>query len=251
MTSKTSVVAASLLLAAGMSAFAAEPQGWKVEITPYAWMAGVEGDATVNGKDVDFDKKFSDIVDAVDLAGSLLGVIQYDRFLVWGQVDYFSTDTSKLDIEDQPQGGSLDTKMFLGEFAVGYQLDGWMENQTFDVLVGVRTLQIENDLTVYGEPGTRSKDNDIVDPILVLRPSMQVLPSKIDGLRFNPTMAIGGGGDSELVYELFPQFQYQITENVAARVGYRTVGYKFEGDDNDNELNINLAGLIVGVGVTF
>jgi hypothetical protein len=73
-----------------------------------------------------------------------------------------------------------------------------------------------------------------------------VFPSKIDGLRFNPVLGIGAG-DSDLAYELFPQFQYRINESMAARLGYRTVGWKFEGD-NDNELNVNLAGLIVGLG---
>ena len=62
-----------------------------------------------------------------------------------------------------------------------------------------------------------------------------------------PTLAIGAG-DSDLVYELFPQIQYQVNENIAARIGYRRVGYKFKGDeDEDNELNATLAGLIVGV----
>ena len=74
----------------------------------------------------------------------------------------------------------------------------------------------------------------------------------INGVRFNPTLAIGGGGGSELVYELQPQLQYQITDHVAARLGYRRVGYKIKGDNNDaNELNVALAGVIVGVGVTF
>lgn len=260
MQSKTiGTMAASLMLVAGMTTFAAEPQGWKFEVTPYAWLAGVEGDATVGGQKTDFDKSFSDLFQAVDVAGSLLGVVQYDRYLAWGQVDYFSMSTDEMDIEDQPAGGSLDSKMLLGELAVGYQVDGWMDGQTFDLLIGARTLHIENDLEVYGV-GEASKDNDITDPIVVVRPSILIFPSKISGLRFNPTLAIGGGGDSELVYELQPQLQYQITENVAARVGYRTVGYKFNGDNakNDNlnlteddELNINLSGLIAGVGVTF
>ena len=149
--------------------------------------------------------------------------------------------------------------MLLTEAAVGYQVDGWMEGQTFDLLVGVRNLHMENDLEVFGK-GKSSRDNDVTDPILVVRPSILVYPSKIQGLRFNPTLAIGAGGDSDLVYELQPQFQYQITENIAARLGYRTVGYKFKGDDakNDNlnlteddELNFTLSGLIAGLGVTF
>lgn len=239
---------AAVFLVAGSVGYAAEPQGWKVEITPYAWLSGLEGDVTVNGHKADFEKKFTDMIDYVDLAGSLLAVAQYDRYLVWGQVDYFSLSTDALDVDDRPKHGKLESKMLLTEAAAGYQIDGWMEGQTFDLLVGVRNLQIEMDLEVY-DKGKFSKDNDITDPIFVMRPSIPVLPSKIQGLRFNPTLAIGAGGDADLVYELQPQFQYQITQSVVARLGYRTVGYKFK--DGDNELNINLSGLIAGVGMTF
>ena len=242
------------LLATSVLGIAAEPQGWKFEVTPYLWMAGLEGDVTVNGRTVDFEKKFSDLIDSVEMAGSLLAVVQYDRYLIWGQYDGFSMSTDNLDVEDQPQGGSLDTDMLLGEFAVGYQVDGWAEGQTFDLLVGARVLTMENELTVYGRGSFDSDDRDKenrVDAIILVRPSIPILPSKIAGLRFNPTLAIGGG-ESDLVFELQPQIQYQITENIAARLGYRTVGYKLKGDKNeDNELNIRLSGLIAGVGVTF
>ncbi|MCE9615058.1 MAG: hypothetical protein K8T26_12340 [Lentisphaerae bacterium] len=239
----------------------AAPSGWKGELTPYAWFMGIDGDVTVGGQKTEFDKSASDIFDAADFGGSLLAVAQYDRYLAWGQVDVLSTDTQNLDEEDQPQGGQLETKSILGEAAVGYQIDGWAEGQTFDLLVGVRTLHIENDLEIYGV-GKADSENDLVDPIFIVRPSIPVFPSKIDGLRFNPTLGIGGGGDSDIVYELQPQLQYQITENLAARVGYRNVGYKFKGDNaenpivkskvtDDDELNINFSGMIVGLGVTF
>jgi len=251
------MMAMVLLMAAGMVT-AAEPQGWQLEVTPYLWMMGIDGDVTLHGQKVDFDRSSSDVFDAADIGGSLLAVAQCDRFLLWGQVDYLSLDTDNLDVEDQPQGGNLQSDMILGEAAVGYQVDGWSEGQTFDLLIGVRALHIENDLDVYGQ-GSYSRDNDVVDPILVVRPSLPVLPSKIKGLRFNPTLAIGGGGDSKLVYEMQPQFQYQINANIAARVGYRVVGYKFDGDNaddklnltEDDELNFELSGLILGLGVTF
>ncbi|MCX5851561.1 MAG: hypothetical protein NT072_05840 [Deltaproteobacteria bacterium] len=240
---------ATVLVFAGVSGFAAEPQGWKFELTPYLWYAGIEGDVTVKGQKIDFEKSASDLVDYVEAGGSLLGVVQYNRLLFWGQVDYFSLSTDALDVEDQPKGGSLDTDMLLWEYAMGYQIDGFWEGQTIDLMVGIRTLRQENDLKVFGK-GTISTDDTISDPIFVVRPSFPLFPSKIKGLRFNPTLAIGGGGDADLVYELFPQFQYQITDNIAARLGYRTVGYKFS-DDNDNELNFRMAGLIAGVGVMF
>lgn len=247
-------IAAGLVLASGLAAAAAEPQGWKFEFSPYGWAAGLEGDVTVNGHKVDFEKSFSDLIEGVDMAASILGVVQYNRFLFWGQADYFSMSTDNLDVEDQPEGGKLESEMALGEMAVGYQFDGFMEGMTIDVLAGVRTLTMDNELTIYGV-GTRETEDPVqdsrVDGLLVLRPNIPILPSKIDGLVFNPTLAIGAG-DSELVYELFPQIQYQITEHVAARLGYRTVGYKIEGEHNDeNEANVRMAGLLVGIGVTF
>ncbi len=245
---KVLALGVAALAATGISGLAAEPQGWKVEVTPYAWLAGLEGDITVHDKKADFDKSASDLLDALELGGSLLTVIQYDRFLFWGEVDYFALSTDELDVEDRPEGGSLDSDMLLGVAAVGYQIDGWSEGQTFDILVGARTMHLELDLDLY-EKGSFSKSKDVTDPVLVVRPSLPVLPSKITGLRFNPTVSVGGGGDSELVYELFPQFQYQIADHVAARIGYRTIGYKFE--NGDNELDFNLAGPIIGLGVTF
>ena len=249
--SKISMAAAAVLLLTGMTGFAAEPQGWKFELMPYAWIAGLSGDVTVNGHYAEFDKSASDLLKAVKLGGSLFGTVQYDRYVVWGQVDYMSLSTDQLDVENQPQRGSLDSKILLGEVAAGYQLDGFMEGQTVDIMLGVRETHIENDLTVYNV-GDFSRTKSLVDPMLVVRPSIPIFPSTIKGLRLNPTFAIGAGGDSKYVYELFPELQYNITENISARLGYRTVGYKFEGKNNsDNELNIHLSGLIVGLGVVF
>lgn len=243
---RAAMVAAVLM--AGSVGYAAEPQGWKFEITPYAWLAGMEGDVTVNGHEAEFDKSFSDLFDAVELGASLRLGAQYDRYVVGALVDYFSLSTDELDVDDQPENGSLDTKTLLTEAAVGYRIDGWAEGQSFVLMVGVRNLHLETDLEIDGH-GTFSKDNDVTDAMFYLVPSMPVFPSKIDGLRFNPILGIGAG-DSDLAYELFPQFQYQITDTMAARLGYRTVGWKFE-DSDDNELNISMSGLIAGLGITF
>jgi len=235
---------------AGAVGFAAEPEGWKFEITPYAWLAGMEGDITVNGQKADFEKSASDLLDYVDLGASVRLGAEYNRFMIGALVDYFSLSTDQLDVEDRPQGGSLDAKTLLLEGSAGYRVDGWSEGQSFGLMVGVRSLQMETDLEVYGH-GTRSKDTDVNDAMFYVLPSLPVFPSKIDGLRFNPILGIGAG-DSDLAYELFPQFQYQITDRMAARLGYRTVGWKFKGDNNeDNELNVSLSGLIAGLGVTF
>ncbi len=158
--------------------------------------------------------------------------------------------TDALDVEDQPQGGTLDSNMLIYEIGGGYQIGGWKEGQTIDLMVGLRGLHLENDLEVYGQ-GKYSSEADVLDPMVVVRPSVPLFPSKINGLRFNGILAIGGGGDSELIYEMQPQLQYQFHKNFAARIGYRRIGWKFEGHGNDNELNLSLAGLVLGVGARF
>jgi hypothetical protein len=243
------IVTAAMLMAVS-AGYAAEPQGWKFEVTPYVWLAGLEGDITVNGQKAEFEKSASDLLDYVDAGMSIRLGAEYNRVMIGALVDYFSLSTDALDAEDRPQGGSFDAKSLMVEGAVGYRVNGWSEGQSFGLMVGVRSLQMENDLEIY-EHGKFSKETDVTDAMFYVLPSMPVFPSKIDGLRFNPILGIGAG-DSDLAYELFPQFQYQITDKVAARLGYRTVGWKFKGDNNeDNELNVRLAGLIAGVGVTF
>ncbi len=243
------LIGAALLVMA-QAGSAQDTEGWKFEVTPYAWLAGLEGDVTVGGHKVEFEKEFTDLFDAVDMAASVRLGAEYNRFMVGAMMDYFSLSTDNMDVEDQPAGGSLDTKTLLTEGAVGYRVDGWSKGQSFGLMVGVRNLHIESDLTLNGH-GEVSKDNDVTDGMFYLLPSLPVFPSKIDGLRFNPVLGIGAG-DSDLVYEMFPQFQYQISENMAARFGYRTVGWNFKGEqDEDNELNVRMAGLVLGLGLTF
>ncbi len=243
-------LAAGLALAASNSSSrAAEPQGWQFELTPMAWLAGIEGDGKIANRSFEFDKKFSDLIESVDFAAGLLATAQYDRYLFWAQLDGISSSTDNLDIEDQPKRGSIDSDLFLGEAAFGYQVDGWAEGQTFDILVGARTLNIDTDLKLNNGEQV-GNDNTLVDPILVIRPSVPMFPSRIDGLSFNSTLAIGGGGDADLVYEMQPQIQYDATDALSIRLGYRRVAYKFDGENN-SELDISLAGLILGAGLKF
>ena len=230
--------------------FTEEPQGLQFRIAPYIWYNGINGDVTINGNKIDFEKDASDLIKAVDWGVSAQGLVQYKRFLFWGAFDYFSLSTDELDAEDRPQHGKLDTDELLYEVAVGYLVDGFFEGQTFELLAGVRVLNIDNDLTIYATGNTISKDIDLTDPIFVVRPYIPVFPSKIKNLALIPTFAIGGGGDSDLVWELFPEIQYQFTETIAGRLGYRTVGYEFDGS-GDNELDLNFEGLVAGMSFTF
>ena len=53
-----------------------------------------------------------------------------------------------------------------------------------------------------------------------------------------------------MIWELQPQLQYSITDNIAVRVGYRRLHYKYE-NDRDNEFDGEFSGFIIGLGITF
>lgn len=238
---------AALLVAAG-SGQAQTTEGWSFEVTPYVWYAGLEGDLSVAGHDVDFEKDASELLDAAEVGGSVRLGAAYDRFVIGALVDYFSLSTDELDADDQPKAGTVDSKMLLTEVAAGYRVDGWVEGQSFVFAIGVRNLHAENDLALNAG-GSFSDERDITDGMIYVLPTLPLFPSSIDGLRFNPVLGIGAG-DSDLAYEMFPQVQYDLSETMALRFGYRRVGWRFEGE-GDNELNVDMAGLIAGLGVKF
>ncbi len=236
------------LLAAAGTGHAQTTEGWSFEVTPYAWLAGLEGDLTVRDQKVEFEKDASELLDAAELGGSVRLGASHDRFVIGALVDYFSLSTDELDAEDQPAGGTVDSKMLLTEVAAGYRVDGWAEGQSFVFALGVRNLHAENDLTLNGGAAF-GDERDVTDGMIYVLPSMPLFPSSIAGLRFNPVLGIGAG-DSDLAYEMFPQVQYELNEALALRLGYRRVGWRFEGD-HGNELNVDMAGLIVGLGLKF
>ncbi len=215
---------------------------WSFEVTPYAWLAGIDADVAAGDREADVDIGFSDLFDNLDLAAAFLARAQYNRWVVWGQVDYLDLDTGDV---STPIGADarVETKAFFLTTAAGYQFDGFVKGSTIDVLLGVRYLRLKNKLSVDGF-GDARKTSDVVDGVVVLRPSFPLS----ERWRFNPTLSVGGG-DSNLTYELQPTFQYQINETLAARIGYRKLYYDV---DNDNvEFDGDFHGLLLGVGFTF
>ena len=248
------VLAAVLVASAGASAQAATATAgsgdWQFEVTPYVWALGLDGNISVNNKDADFNRSFSDLIDNTDFAASLLGVAQYQKYVGFVQADYFKLKYNNDDF-DQPRAQELLEEVTLDQtfvtMAAGYQFPGFTADGWIDVMLAARVNNLKVDVKTLGN---RSEDNSKTywDPALVVRPSFFLTKDK--KLRFNPTLSIGGGGDSEFLYELQPQFQYDFTKNIGARLGYRRLYYKISGD-HDSELKITYDGLIAGVSLLF
>lgn len=225
----------------GMKA-TATTDDWHFEITPYAWLAGINGTVTVRQQPVSVDESFSDIFKYLKFAADGLAIAHYQKWLIWTQIDYLYLNTDKLD--NPPSRGNLNSKTLFWTLAGGYQFDLWKEGQTLDVLVGTQGATMKNKLTLYNI-ASRENTRSVVDTVLILRPSIRIT----EHLRFNPTMSYGGG-DSEDTYQLQPQLQYQFTDRLQARIGYRKLHYTIKGN-RSNELDLDFAGPLIGFGWTF
>ena len=85
--------------------------------------------------------------------------------------------------------------------ATGYRVH-MSERSTIDVQIGIRYAQMDTQVSIEGV-GQRDADNTIYDGILALRPRLALSKN----WWFSPTMSIGAG-DSDLTWELSPQFVY-------------------------------------------
>ena len=117
MNKRIRTVAAAIAVSSvlGSSAAIAQENAWGFEVTPYLWASGIDADVAVRGREGEVDLKFDDLIDAVDIAGALLGVAYYNRFVVWTQLDYMSLDSNELDSDEQPARGRLESDVFMGK----------------------------------------------------------------------------------------------------------------------------------------
>ena len=129
------VLAAVMVAGAGVSAQAATAAAgagdWQFEVTPYVWAMGLDGNISVNNKDANFDRSFSDLVDQVDWAASVLGVAQYQKYVGFVQADYFTLKYNNDDF-DQPLAQERLEEVTLDQtfvtIAAGYQFPGFVAN---------------------------------------------------------------------------------------------------------------------------
>jgi outer membrane protein OmpA-like peptidoglycan-associated protein len=237
-------VATTLAIAVAAPSAQTQDENWGFEISPYLWAAGIDADVTVANQTVNIKRDFSDIVDALDIGGGIMAGAGINRFVAVTQVDYVSLDSDELD--EAPARGRLESKTLFAMLALGYRFGGETPGKHFDVLLGARNLSLENTLTLDGL-GSFKGDNDFVDPILMLRPSLPLGRR----WRLNATLSYGTGGDSEKTWELQPQVQFQISDHLAARFGYRRLHYDIRAENGRNRFDGAFEGLVLGLGGTF
>lgn len=254
---KTAAAAMATLAAwgtsvAALAADANDPAGgdWSFQVTPYVWMAALEGDVATISRlpTVDVDASFSDILDHADFTLMLLAELRYRR-------TGFLVDLAYLDLsgeEDAPgplfSEAELDTRTFFATLAPFYRaLEA--ERGVLDLFAGLRVWSVDTELDF--EPGLlagRSADDDEswADPILGARGRVRLA----DSLFLSAGGDVGGfGAASDFTWQATGTLDLQPWDRVAIRAGYRHLEVDY--DHGGFVWDVSMDGPILGLSVRF
>jgi len=228
---------------------------WALQITPYLWAAGLEGDVSPfrRAPVLSVDQSFSDVLDHLDFGGFLDIWARYDRFVFSGDVMYVRTSDSRvigaLPIIGPTPGLSaeLDSKQFNATAKAGYRVfDGG--ELTLDLLAGVRYWRVSNDVTVSFGPFAVSYGEtfDWFDPVIGLRGFYRISPKfSVQG-----SVDVGGfGAGSERTWQALATANYAFSDHLSVSAGYKITDVKY---DKDGYLfDTTLQGPVVGMTYRF
>jgi hypothetical protein len=226
---------------------------WTIQVTPYVWMLGMDGSATINGQESIVDESFSDILDTLNFIFE--GRLEVHK-KSWGKWRAM-LDVTYAELEDDAEAGDINidatTDMglaftgglyrFLDEAPVdgrgGLKVDG---------LVGVAYTSMKVDLDLSGGLPSVDEKQDWVDPILGLRSQFQfsekwgaMLESVIGGFE------VFDGSD--LVTMNTALMSRSFGPNKRLFFGWRTLGIDYDNDKGGSDkfaLNIHMNGPLVG-----
>ncbi len=227
----------------------------QVELAPYVWLAGIDGDVTVSGRSAGFDQSFSDLISDVDAGFMSMGVVRYKRLVIFGQFDYIelSSDADlKVDIGPDPLptgtelDGQVDTTIATG--GIGWHFD-LFDNHELDLLLGARRLSL--DMKLEGPDDTVSESEDITDTIVVLSPTIHLSEKWL----FKPILSYGIEGDSDTTYELQPQLHYRLSPDLTLGIAYRRLHYDVSSGQKNTvtyrEFDGDISGMLIGIAWRF
>ncbi|MBK6289432.1 MAG: hypothetical protein IPJ33_05090 [Gammaproteobacteria bacterium] len=234
-------VSAVSLLAAQFALPAAAGDAWDVRLTPYLWAMGIDGDFHVRGHDFNSSADFSDIMDNMDIGGSVMLEANKGNWVNLVQFDYLAIDSGDVELRRASNKAQLKSDSTLGVVATGVRFHAG-QRSTIDALVGVRYIKLDTDFKIQNV-GEVDGSSTQYDGVVMLRPRLAL--SKY--WTFSPTLSVGAG-DSDLVWEMAPEFVYDCC-GTEFRFGYRNLNYDLE--NGNDSADISISGPVIGVGFAF
>lgn len=243
-----SLLSASLIpfyVHAQKSDVAFEQDGWRYQITPYVWLANLDGKIRPfrQAPQVHVKRTRKDILSNLNAAAFLMGTARKNNFVMQGDITYASvSNTEKL-----PLGlkAKAETKQKAITLTAGQSLLN--NNQhALDLLAGVRYWDIDAKVSVASLPLKYQSTSRFIDPIVGARYRYELTP-RLSAIGY---VDIGGFGvGSRLAWQAFGTLNYELAQNMYASIGYRHIAVDYR--KSGRRLNINMSGPILGFSYQF
>lgn len=215
------------------------PDRWTVELTPYLWAAGLDGNTAADdtGSEIDTDYKFFSL-DNLDFALGTAVEARKGRWGVLGDAMYveFSDEFDRApSSEVELSGGVFD---LVGSMAAS-------NGRPLDLLFGLRYVALKTTVDLPPVPRATARESWL-DPLVGLR------YTHIFNERWSVALRgdIGGFGvASDLATNVSAMFGWHLSDKLTLRGGYRLLQMDFDGDDL--VLDATLQGYVLGASWAF
>ena len=211
--------------------------GWTFTVTPYLWMAGLDGDVGLFGREpVPVDQKFGDILGDLEFAGTVVAELHNGSWGVVADVMYVKTSadseiTRTIGGVPVELDAGVDTESFTATVMGEYRV---LSNgrATVDLMAGARIWSVDNDISAKLAAGGATvadfsgSDGDTwVDAIVGAKARVN-----LDAKWYVNGWGMIGGGGSDLTWDVLAGIGYQWTDRFSTSLGYRALGVDFEED---------------------
>jgi hypothetical protein len=217
-------------------------QRWSVELTPYLWAAGLDGDTAADGagSEIDTDYTFFSL-DNLDFA---LGTAVEARKGRWGML----YDAMYVEFSDAFERGAGSEVEVSGGFVETVGSVAARNGRPLELLFGLRYVALKSTVDVAPIPRASARETWL-DPLVGLEFSHVFNESWSVAVRGD----IGGFGisseSSELATNVSAMFGWRLGEKLTLRGGYRLLQMDFDGDAL--VLDATVQGYVVGASWVF
>ena len=227
--------------------FAAENKtegDWTFNLAPfYLWGINIDGDLSAGPVTAPVKVPFEDVFDSLEAAFVVHFETLYKR--QWGVI----VDIDYLDVENKmslPMGISqnIDLNLTLAEFSGFYRIQH--DSHTFDIIAGLRYIDMENTVSVVGGPTLLDDNQDWTDPLIGAR----WMWGFADGWSLIARGDIGGFGvGSDFSWHALGLVEWQPWKHASFIAGYRALDVDYEdGSGRDYfSMDATIHGPVIGL----
>lgn len=235
------------------------PDAWQFEITPYLFASGLNGTVGIGGVEGDLDMSFNDIWDRLDKAFMLLATAQKGDWIFGFDGMYVKLGGEQASSWQGPLGNSntaqlnADMTEQIYSLSAGRNIAQQNSGSRLDVLGVARYTNLESSLNLalttgsdLLPDGSRSvgAEVDWWDAAIGLR----YIAPFTDRWEFVGYADVGAGG-SDLTYQVLAGVNWQFTNALSAKIGYR---YLYQDYEKDNfKWDMAMSGAFLGLGIRF